>query len=176
MANSTTTQLERTFPLLTETFDRAFASSFPAYLTSVGQSDPMNASPYVVSLSRLNGLGWSSIRMKLLRHLTEAIGTLNSHGVHAEAILLGGSFLDLGKEPRDLDCLILYSRISAEPSDLSLWQQEQRSRNLDIRMAPMETDPMLLLKLVIYFSVLYTRAKDHQDSRRGLLLVECSDA
>lgn len=166
--------VERVFPELQAHYREAKSQGFPAFVTAIEESTPLNATPYVVSLSKFIESSWSSSRQTLIEALVSALAQLRGGGLRAEVLLVGGSFLDTGKSPRDLDCVIFYSRESDSSIDLGRWQHDQRVLGLDVRLLPIDIDPVMVLKMALFFGVLYTRGKGAQLQLRGLVLVDCS--
>lgn len=134
----------------------------------------MNATPYVVTLERFLSEDWADERRGMLDALVAAIARLRNEGLGVELLLVGGSFLDPGKTPRDLDCVIFYSRPTEITLDLVSWQDEQRALKLDLRLLPIDIDPVIVLKTALFFGVLYSRGSGTHTQLRGLLLVDCA--
>lgn len=163
-----------TFDALGDHYRVAHAAGFPAFVTSIDDSTPLNATPYVVSLTQFAAGDWSGLRRVLVDALIAAIDALAQWQVRAELILVGGSFLDAATVPRDLDCTIFYTRDGDARADLAAWQRAQRAHGLDVRLMPLHADPVIVLKTAIYFGVLYTRGRGPHPQMRGLVLIDGS--
>jgi hypothetical protein len=159
---------------LDEHFVEAKRKGFPAFPKDIASCTPLNATPYVVTLDRFLSEEWADERRVLLDRLVAAIDRLRKEGLGVELLLVGGSFLDPRKTPNDLDCVIFYSRPTEIALDLISWQDEQKARSLDLRLLPIDIDPVIVLKTALFFGVLYTRGNEAHPQLRGLLLVDCS--
>lgn len=155
-------------------FVEAKRQGFPAFPKDIPSCTPLNATPYVVSLERFLSEDWTDERRVLLSGLVAAMDRLRGEGLGVELLLVGGSFLDPGKTPNDLDCVIFYSRPTEIALDLVAWQDDQKAAGLDLRLLPIDIDPVVVLKTALFFGVLYTRGSEAHPQLRGLLLVDCS--
>lgn len=164
------------FSELESHFAEAKRQGFPAFIAGIDASNPLNSTPYVVSLSAFVAQDWGRARRGMVESLAAAVTHLTDAGLGVEALLIGGSFLDPRKKPRDLDCVIFYSRQADLDINLLTWQAGQHSRGLDVRLLPIDIDPVMVLKMAVYFGVLYTRGRDDSPQMRGLVLVDCSAA
>lgn len=155
-------------------FAKAKERGFPAFLDGDRRSTPLNATPYIASLDELDVRDGSEKRSILLRNLRIGLMELEEIGLHALAILIGGSFLDQRKDPGDLDCIVFYAT-GLEPNLTvgSDWQIKQRARGIDARLVPLDSDPIVLLKSALFFGALYSRPTGEHESTRGLVLVDC---
>lgn len=162
-----------------EHFLTAEAGGFAAFTTEIRDSNPVNASPYLIKyrdfLDRANI--WSG-RGSLCRSLDRIMTASRSCGISVEAALIGGSFTDLSNPaPRDIDCLLLY-RKSLEDQEIAVSALQKleiyaKSFGGDVRFAPLDGDPILLLKVVSFFSTLFTVGKPLGAPPRGLVLIDC---
>lgn len=166
---------EHPFPGLKDHYRRAAGSGFPAFLGDVSDSNPINSTPYVVGLGDFLSEPLPMAKLALRDTLSAALAKLPGFGLQAEIVLIGGSFLRLDAEPRDLDCVVYYSRSGEIAGDLPAWQAEQKSRGLDLRLIPLEMDPVMVLKTALFFGALYGADRgEAQGVRRGLVLVDCT--
>lgn len=164
----------------TEAFFReAAARDLPPFLTDTGQSTPLNATPYLLRYELFRDMAsqWTG-RAGLAAELDMLIQTVEARGLAVDAVLIGGSFTELDKpEIGDIDCL-LYYRISADAVEVSLAglgdiQRAAKSRGVDARLVPLDGDPLALVKLTSYFTILYSKHKNAQEIVRCLLLLDC---
>jgi hypothetical protein len=169
-------QADRLLSDLESQYQRARECGFPAFVQSIDESTPLNATPYVVSLRQFVAGDWPAGRRALLDALLATIARLPQHGARAEIVLVGGSFLDASRSPRDLDAALFYSRCGDAPPDLAQLQDELRASCLDLRLLPLDIAPVMVLKMALYFGVLYTRGREAQPQLRGLVLVDCTAA
>lgn len=167
-------------------FDEAAKAGFPAFLTDVAVSSPLNATPYLGRYKdfQIAAAEWPG-RRELTAALEEVRATSEQHGVTIEAILIGGSFTELSKPaPSDIDCLMLYRQ--ADPArpiqarGLAELRREAKQRDVDVRFLPLDGDPLALVKSLCYLTILFSNDKHaigNRDIRivRGLLLLDCRD-
>ncbi len=165
-------------------FDEAAAKGFPAFLTRVADSSPINATPYLQSYAdfRARAPEWPG-RGELVARLEQIRAESEQYNVIIEAILIGGSFTELTKPaPGDVDCLMLYRQARSgraiQAEGLADLQRRAKAERVDVRFLPLDSDPLVLVKVLCYFTILYSKDKQaaHQaDVRviRGLLLLDC---
>lgn len=160
-------------------FREAVAADLPPFLTHPALSTPLNATPYLVRypVFREAVRGWPG-RERLVSELEGVIRAAEQQNVTVEAILLGGSFTELGKqEIGDIDCLLFYRVALPDQSAgfamLSAIQVGAKARGVDARFVPVDGDPLVLIKLISYFTVLYSKHKQNNEIVRCLLLLDC---
>lgn len=165
--------------------DAAWSNGFPLVSGSVAESSPFNASPYVARLddvlARLAGLHG---RAFLRQPLTDLLDDLYDAGYAVDFLLAGGSFFDLANtSPKDFDALCLYRVLPNRTSQASVLTGA-RSRGLnqrmDLRFVAIDSEPLIYLKALSYFSILYSQQKPTatETHRPGILLMDArrSDA
>jgi hypothetical protein len=170
MKNETGSQ----FQGLAEAYRRAADLGFPAFIHRIDESTPINATPYVVSLTDFLGEELTPVKRKLRNALASSLAELPAMGLRAEILLIGGSFLALESVPNDLDCVLYYSRRTPPSTDLALWQAKRRALGIDLRLVPIEMEPVMVLKTAIFFGVLYAGGRAVHPELRGVVLVDCS--
>ncbi len=165
-------------------FDEATRNGFPAFLTPVAESSPVNATPYLTSYAdfRAAAAKWPG-RGGLVARLEQVRAESERHNVIIDAMLIGGSFTELAKPaPGDVDCLMLYRQArpgrAVEAKGLTDLQRRVKAERVDVRFLPLDSDPLALVKALCYFTILYSKDKhavDQADVRvvRGLLLLDC---
>ena len=162
-------------------FRRALRAGFPVLGTSEHRSTLFNSTPYVVAYAEFvqRAATWPG-RADLVGALQECYSHAQAAGVVVDAMLIGGSFLDLeGEPPRDIDGVWLYRSAHGRGNDvehLVALQKRFKAHSVDVRFVPLDSDPILLLKAVSFFSILYTKRKGEMAHSRGLLLVDCVGA
>lgn len=165
---------EHPFPGLKDHYRVAAGLGFPAFIGSIDDSTPINATPYVVGLEDFLSESLPAPKRALRDALSAALKQLPEIGLQAEIVLIGGSFLQLDATPRDLDCVVFYSRPGEIAGDLAGWQARQHAHGLDLRLIPIEMDPVMVLKTALFFGALYGIGRGESKALRGLLLVDCS--
>ncbi len=149
---------------------------FPAFLGPVSESTPINATPYLCQWQELltgQLLPGQSRHVRSLGELTSELGAL---GVSAQVILIGGSALSANDEARDLDAVMFYL------GDQAIDWESVRARlgaahiqGLDVRLVPVDVDPVVLLKNALFFGALYASNDRVRAGQRGQLLVDCRE-
>jgi hypothetical protein len=160
-------------------FDEALLADLPPFLMHPRDSTPVNATPYMLRYSRFRreAGGWAG-RGDLLARLDEVMAVVRSHGLAIDAILLGGSFTELDKASvNDLDCLMFYRLQTSEgaSNELAGIQRDAKARSVDVRFVPLDGDPLALIKLTSYFTLLYSKHKERHEIVRCLLLLDCRE-
>lgn len=160
-------------------FAEALHHGFPRFLGDIADSNPLNAAPYVCTYGALrNELGTWPGRKNFLDHLSDILNKARHIGLLVDVILLAGSIIDANNEtPKDLDCVIFYKY--AEQGALinvravADLQNAARRLGVDARFVPIDADPVLFVKAVSYFTILYTASKQGQKAALGPLLIDC---
>jgi hypothetical protein len=160
---------------LSARFEIACELGFPAFPDGVVESTPLNSAPYVISMAQLEMLAADDVRREMVGKIGSMIRELSESGVEARILLIGGSFLEQAKQPKDMDCALFYVA-GADGFDMNLerYRHECHRSGLDVRFLPLDIDPILVLKTAIFFGLLYSRSKKHESTdARGCLLVRC---
>lgn len=167
----------------TEAFYREAAGvDLPPFLTHPADSTPLNATPYLVryAVFRETAKAWTG-RERFVVELDALIEIAERQNLSIEAILIGGSFTELNKPTiGDIDCLLFYRlRVQDEGAglaELSSIQRNAKTRGIDARFIPLDGDPLALIKLTSYFTILYSKHKNTHEIVRCLLLLDCRQA
>lgn len=158
---------------------RGLAEGLPIFLTEARRSSPVNATPYLLRYSQFlrEAKQWPGGRFRLVCELDAVKMRLESINFKIEAMLVGGSFTELKKpNPGDIDCLIFYRRDEeADPSELAEVQLSAKAKSVDCRLIPIDGDPLALLKITSYFTILYSKHKSSNEVVRCLLLLDCRE-
>lgn len=161
--------------VLFQYFFEAENRDFPPFLGPEWDSTPVNATPYLVAISKLQRGEVLKKRHSLINFFLEAITDMNALGVSARAAILGGSSIGPKKAPRDLDCVIFYVTETAPDAERVLrWQRDFKEKGLDVRLIPWDGDPILTLKAAMFFSTLYCKNAGSLEIVRGTILVDCT--
>ena len=148
----------------------------PVFLEPIAQACTENSSPYLDDFSQFEArFRDSGKRARLLDRLKELLAELRTHSIEPEAMLVGGSFVDLSVEPGDVDALIVYSiGKDADPGDATRFLGKLRTHprdGLDVRFCPSDVGPVLLIKSVCFFHTLYMQTRDGRPLSKGSFLV-----
>jgi hypothetical protein len=149
---------------------------FPPFTGPVNESTPLNASPYLANLRDLRDGTFLSARRILVDKFIAAIEQLSDYAVTPIAALLGGSAIGPKPQPKDLDCIVFYESTGGAPlrSDgLQMFQKRWKLCGVDIRVIPADSDPILLIKTVSFFTTLYSESRGELMAARGLVLIDC---
>ena len=160
--------------LFSQHYSNAKTMEFPAFIGNKATCNPINSAPYLTSLSRFFEEPKDPKRSLLCARLKTAIAELAMADIVVEMILIGVSFLDSTVIPGDLDCVLFYS-LSAETStlDFQQWQYQMKKQDLDARLIPMDSNPLIMWKAALFFAVLYTQRKNAEGVPTGLILIDC---
>lgn len=151
--------------------------AYPPFTTGLRQETPLNSSPYVYRVDELESeFGHTPKRRRLIATLIGRLDALERAGVRAELLLLGGSFLRRDREPGDIDGLLVYSLdpgADAGERDRMLAHclRQPRVDEVDLRLCPADTHPLVLVKRTIFFSNLFSYDRQSKGLERGIVLV-----
>jgi hypothetical protein len=162
--------------ILRESRDAAAAMYFPPFVGPERESTPLNSTPYLAHLDDLREGTFLSNRASFVAELIVALDQLGALGMVPVAVLLGGSAIGPKPDPSDLDCVVFYEQAPDQDVRISHandFRHSAKMRGLDIRLVPMDGDPLLLLKTVSYFSMLYSKKEGSLQILRGLVLIDC---
>lgn len=162
--------------ILHDSRNAAAALHFPPFVGPERDSTPLNATPYVAHLDDLREGTFLSNRAPFVAELIAALERLGDLGMAPVAALLGGSAIGPKPDPGDLDCIIFYEQapgqqVRAEGG--AAFRSKAKARGLDCRLVPIDGDPVLLLKTVSYFSMLFSKKEGSLRIERGLVLIDC---
>jgi hypothetical protein len=160
---------------LSAAYEEAERRDFPPFILPDGKSTPLNATPYVTTLGALRAGRALAKRRTLIDALIMALAELAARGVEPVAARRGGSAIGPKAHPADLDCVIFYRARDAVP-DLGWlpgFQRDAKSRALDMRLVPIDSDPLMVIKYTSFFSTLYAKSSESLTLVRGLVLVDC---
>lgn len=156
-------------------FQMAAESNLPLFQPDVQGSNPLNSSPYLVDFASFrDAFGQSPRRTKLVDQLQSMVAELRTGGIEIIACMIGGSMVDRGREPRDIDCIAFY-RCLGNPAEagarLAQTARQRHPLGVDVRFVPVDSDPLILIKMTSYFTSLYSASRDGREPRFGQLLV-----
>ena len=157
----------------------AEALAFPPFVGPERESTPLNASPYVARLDDLREGRFLSNREAFVRQFVAVVDELPLFGVRAVAALLGGSAIGPKPDPGDLDAVIFYESVGGQAPDaggLRAHIKSCKARGLDLRVMPIDGDPVITLKTVSFFTMLYSKNEGSMTIVRGLVLIDCRES
>lgn len=160
-------------------FEEALEKGFPRFLGTDRNSTPFNATPYVTDLPRFYEVFADEPgRADLTAALKEVLAEASSLGAEPYVALVGGSFINPAVErPNDLDCALFY-RADREGHDalaegLVALRKSGKARGIDMRFFPVDMEPVILMKIAMYFGALYSGNRPKENGTAGCLLVRC---
>lgn len=162
------------FTGLSDHYRIAAELGFPAFVRSIDDSTPINATPYVVGRTDFFAEHLPPAKCVLRDALGSALDAMPGIGLAPDILLIGGSFLVPDATPKDLDCVIFYSREEPSAVNLPRWQEQWRHRGLDMRLIPIGMDPVMVLKSALFFGALYAIDRARPGHSRGVVLVDCA--
>lgn len=164
---------------LSRHYENAATDGFPIFSGPEKKSTPFNAAPYVVSYLRF--IAQASVwpgRGGLVQALQACFAEAQSLQLTVDAMLIGGSFLDLANPaPKDIDCVWLYRSMCGNGADVALLmslQKRFKQQGIDMRFVPLDIDLMLLVKPLCFFSILYAKKTGENSLNRAPVLVDCA--
>lgn len=162
---------------LWSSFKGAYSAGLPCFPGPVEGSYPGNSSPYVVGYRAfVEALSWSAHRRELLNALADALDDM-APVLEVQCCLAGGSFLDRScPEPRDIDLVVFYRAVEGAPYGLprvlAHLTRKFHTRGIDVRFAPCDSEPWLVVKLASFFTSLYSANRpENNGNNRGCALV-----
>lgn len=157
-------------------FRRSQSAPNPAFPKGIEHSNPIDSAPYVIDWATFDAAyGRSGSRRERTSALSSACMALYDRGVELEYILVGGSHIDsMCQVPHDLDCVLFY-RLSPgaalPPNFLIELQLDLKQLSVDVRLVPADGPPILLAKMLGYFTLLYSRDRQ-SDAPKHMVLIE----
>jgi hypothetical protein len=140
----------------------------------VQESTSFNASPYCISFNKARRWFSDDRRALLLDRLVEVRVRASGLGFEIPFVMIGGGFLRPDHEPGDLDGVLFY-QLSKEGFDVAAEMKsllaDARANDIDMRMIPIDADPLLLIKSAVFFAALYAADRDPSRAAKGTLLV-----
>jgi hypothetical protein len=142
----------------------------------VAQSNPLNASPYLISKELFRStFGREGHRKVLMDALDEVMDRADAGGFDLVALLVGGSVLAVQEvKPKDVDCVYFYrvrEGLEASFEGLASLAKEAQQRGIDIRFIPYDANPLLALKACSFFTMIYGRTRRSAELTKGCVLV-----
>ena len=124
-----------------------------------------DSSPHVLMWDDfLLQFGKSIQRKQMINMLDSHLNDLANHGIIVDVLLIGGSFVIRDLIPSDIDALIPYR---LDPScDLNRaieFLRKSTIAELDLRYVPQDADAAIFIKMISFFTLLYSYDKitDH---------------
>ena len=164
---------------LENSIEIARVSGFPPLWSPDHFNTPINASPYVVRMAQFLSIAgrWEG-RQALADNLRMALEQESL--VAPELILIGGSFMDsLVVAPNDIDTVWLYRAredLAVDAKALRDRQVRLKASRVDARFIPSDGDPLVLVKAIAFFTLLYSKGKTSREISRGMLLLDLRES
>lgn len=170
--------MHRAFPLSHQLLAKAVSEGTPAFIgNNVPASSPSRGAPYIVDSQTLVAtFGTNAARRSLIGRLQSARTQL-SQICEVRAVLIGGSLVRIGvTAPRDCDAVIFYAMRSDRNADevasaMGEVVGNSRKEGLDLRLVPVDVDPIDLIKAACYFSLLFASERGGVLPKHGSLLL-----
>lgn len=170
--------MSRAFSPSSSDLAQAMLEGTPAFLgRSVPESSPSRGSPYLVdSQTFYEAFANDSGRRQLLENLYKLRQDLEKL-CEVHALLVGGSFVRTTVTlPRDCDVVIFYALrsntdVSTSVEDMCRVAGQARTVGIDLRLVPVDTHPVDLIKAACYFSLLFAAERGGQLPKYGSVLV-----
>ena len=140
----------------------------------VSAASPFNSAPYQLGLADLTRTYSSTQRRaELLLALKDLLTALSKEGIQVKFLLGGGSFFDeLQEDPKDIDCLIFYvAQPGANFAAANAACRLALVSGIDSRMVPVDSEPMLPIKMAAFFTMLYSIDRLDPAVRRASYLI-----
>lgn len=156
-----------------------FAKSFPAYAQEERLCSPTNSSPYRMIRADFDEVfkddPW---RLRLLRNIDDVLEPLRHHGIVVPVFLIGGGFvrrLRDGSRPSDIDGLAFYRMERPSPEAVKALGTAiftAKKLHIDMRLCPLDADPIVTMKTAIFYSVLFSKVEGGMTIENGLILYD----
>lgn len=155
----------------------ARSSGFAFFPQGERRSTPLNAYPFHLRLNDLDrDWSFSSRRRQLSANVRVLLTWLEETNAAPFAMLVGGSFADRSvASPSDLDAVLYY--MYAPISVVHLEELQAKSKvelDIDVRMIPVDGDPLLVIRTAAYFGILYSKIEGSMTIVRPPLYVDFS--
>ena len=129
----------------------------------ISRLSPFSSSPFVLSLDEFLMTENARSRPDLVQAIQAYLKNLTQIGLQAKFLLIGGSFIDRFDVARDVDGVCFY-QIDLQDKEgnfknlpsLFRVQEYGKESGIDMKLVPIDHDPLLMLRAAIYFSVLFS--------------------
>jgi hypothetical protein len=152
----------------------AASRAYPPFAAPFGSETPLNSAPYIFSMPQLHStFGTSTRRSMILAEVEAALEALRAEGMIWHLLLVGGSFIRQGSEPSDLDALVAYSLDSTgvERTIRGVRARLNGYPLVDFKFCPIDTDPIVLVKRLLFFANLFSYDKQSHGLSLGCVMV-----
>jgi len=156
-----------------------FAKGVPAFPVDVDLCSPTNSSPYTMNRADLSeAFKEDTWRLQLLQNVDDVLEQLAVHGIAVPAFLIGGGFvrrLKDGSRPSDIDGVAFYRMESATTEAMAALKESifaAKNLQIDMRICPLDANPIVAMKAAIFYSVLFSKARGGTTIENGLILYD----
>ena len=126
---------------------------------------PDKSSPHVVEWRWVEeNLCWNIHRKNLIVTLRGFLSRMGSFGGIAELVLIGGSFVSRLETPKDIDFLLVYRADTSFRSEEFAKFATTNQDGLDFKLIPSDTGVISLLKISIFYHLLFQGRKGGEGS------------
>lgn len=126
---------------------------------------PDRSSPHAVTWEWMErNLCWNTHRQELLVQLREFTKSICHYGAIPQLLLIGGSYVSTAKTPKDVDFLLIYSVTEDFNSNLFVDFIRAKRIGLDYRLIPSDTGLLSIIKITIFYHLLYQGRKGGKGS------------
>lgn len=170
--------MTRAYPIVIDQLQMAVAQGVPAFIdANVPASSPAHGAPFRIDDENLRHLfATNPARTRLVENL-QATRTALGQYADVHAVLIGGSLVRPSIEsPRDVDAVFFYAiRAGADPDkavpEMAQIASEAKLLGIDLRLVPVDTNPVDLVKAACYFALLFASERGGSIARWGSLLL-----
>ena len=147
--------------LLGAHYQAARDGNLPYFPGGVRASTPLNAAPFLIDLARFRqDFGTGAVRSTLLGNLDMLLDALRAQTLTPLFLLVGGSFADVTRDPKDMDVVLYYASGEALPDGALKTLQKQAMKNgVDVRLMPYDSAPSFVAKTIGFFTLLYSQSR-----------------
>jgi len=159
--------------------DEAPQKAFPVFSTRERLSGPGNSSPHVRTRPQLvTAFQGDAVRLGLLDELDRLISNVEKAGAVVPLVMIGGGFvrrIGTTSPPKDLDGVAFYRINPDMPAALDAilnLSREGRARKLDLRVCPLDGNPIVMIKTIAFCTTLYSKQAGSMLIENGLILYD----
>lgn len=133
-----------------------------------------DSSPHVLMWDDLlTRFGGDCQRKRMISMLDSHLKNLRNHGIIVDAFLLGGSFVSPDAVPSDVDALLPYRLEPSCDVDRAIkYLRLPVFPELDLRHVPQDADPTIFIKMISFFTLLYSYNIENNRILKSIFIVQ----